>query len=88
MELKYRPAAHGCCSELSDHVRELELFLGQQPFQPGMSVIERMKTALKYSAELLSAEDIAGTLNEVNRKISVSIQRFMVSLYFADGLEP
>jgi hypothetical protein len=61
-------------------MRELEPFLGTEPFHPGMGVIDKMKVVLKQAGELLASEVIAKTLAEANRRIASSLQTFVVRL--------
>jgi hypothetical protein len=67
-------------SELSSHLRDLEPFLGTEPFHQGMGVIDKMKIVLEQVGELMASEAIAKTLAEVNRKIASSLQTFVVRL--------
>ena len=76
--LIYFPLTRVWLSELSEHILTLKPYLEGQAFQPGMGVVERMKTALKYTTELMRAELVANSLTEANRKIAFSLQQFMV----------
>jgi hypothetical protein len=60
------------------HLRELEKYLVSHPFQPEMSVMDKIKFWLQQGGEVLSAEAIARALPDTNNKIMFSLHKFMV----------
>jgi hypothetical protein len=66
------------CSELDDHMRELEEYIGTESLQPTVGVIDKMRFMLRQASEVLSTEVIGRALIEVNRKIASSLSAFMV----------
>jgi hypothetical protein len=64
--------------DLGEHLKDMEKYIGQRPFRPGMSFREKIHIWMRQGVELLSAETIAKALPELNRQILFSLQIFMV----------
>jgi hypothetical protein len=83
-------------SELGGHLQELDAYLGTKLPQTDVTLKDRIEVWWNKCEEVLSAEAIAKMLPEVNRKITFSIQKFMVRnvvcasffAYSADALLP
>jgi hypothetical protein len=68
------------CREIEDHLGVLGRYAVLEPVPSDVNATANIKRWLRQTEQALSAEMIAKELPEVNQKIMLSLQKFMVRM--------